>query len=134
MNTYDEMTKEDLYALAQEREIEGRSDMSKDELIAALVHDDRTRGAGGEQPPQPEQDPQPVQQPQQAQPIENPPPPPDPSALPPLQATPSSEPTQAPADPYGGSVVSREDHERVLEENRQLKAEVERLNRQLNPQ
>ena len=33
---YEEWTKDDLYARAQELEIEGRSDMTKDELIAAL--------------------------------------------------------------------------------------------------
>lgn len=33
---YEEWTKEELYDRAQELEIEGRSDMSKDELIAAL--------------------------------------------------------------------------------------------------
>lgn len=31
-----EMTKDELYAIAQEREIDGRSSMTKDELIAAL--------------------------------------------------------------------------------------------------
>ena len=33
---YEEWTKDELYARAQELEIEGRSDMTKDELIAAL--------------------------------------------------------------------------------------------------
>ena len=33
---YEEWTKDDLYSRAQELEIEGRSDMAKDELIAAL--------------------------------------------------------------------------------------------------
>ena len=33
---YEEWTKEELYDRAKELEIEGRSDMSKDELIAAL--------------------------------------------------------------------------------------------------
>ena len=33
---YDDMTREELYEIAQEREIEGRSDMDKDELAAAL--------------------------------------------------------------------------------------------------
>jgi DNA end-binding protein Ku len=36
----DRMTKEDLYKRAQEADIPGRSDMTKDELVAAL------RGAG----------------------------------------------------------------------------------------
>ena len=34
--SYDEWTKDDLYARAQEIGIEGRSDMTKDELIDAL--------------------------------------------------------------------------------------------------
>lgn len=34
--TYEERTKEELYELAAERDIEGRSTMTKDELIAAL--------------------------------------------------------------------------------------------------
>lgn len=33
---YEEWTKDDLYARAQELEIDGRSDMTKDELIDAL--------------------------------------------------------------------------------------------------
>ena len=33
---YEEWTKEDLYGRAQELDIEGRSDMTKDELIKAL--------------------------------------------------------------------------------------------------
>lgn len=33
---YEEWTRDDLYARAQELEIEGRSDMNKDELIKAL--------------------------------------------------------------------------------------------------
>ena len=33
---YEEWTKDDLYARAQELEVEGRSDMTKDELIKAL--------------------------------------------------------------------------------------------------
>ncbi|WP_343346105.1 Rho termination factor N-terminal domain-containing protein [Sphingomicrobium sp. XHP0239] len=33
---YEERTKEELYDLAQEIDLEGRSDMTKDELIAAL--------------------------------------------------------------------------------------------------
>lgn len=33
---YEDWTKDDLYARAQELEIEGRSDMTKDELIDAL--------------------------------------------------------------------------------------------------
>lgn len=33
---YEEMTKDELYEMAQEREIEGRSSMNKDELIDAL--------------------------------------------------------------------------------------------------
>lgn len=36
---YDEWTKDQLYERAQELEIDGRSDMSKDELIAALRED-----------------------------------------------------------------------------------------------
>jgi cell division protein ZapA (FtsZ GTPase activity inhibitor) len=35
-NTLDALTKEELYARAQEAEIPGRSEMSKDELVAAL--------------------------------------------------------------------------------------------------
>jgi hypothetical protein len=34
--SYDEWTKDELYARAQELDVEGRSDMSKDELIQAL--------------------------------------------------------------------------------------------------
>ena len=33
---YEDWTKEDLYGRAQELDIEGRSDMDKDELISAL--------------------------------------------------------------------------------------------------
>lgn len=33
---YEEWTKDDLYTRAQELDVEGRSDMTKDELIAAL--------------------------------------------------------------------------------------------------
>lgn len=33
---YDEMSKDELYELAQDAEVEGRSSMTKDELIAAL--------------------------------------------------------------------------------------------------
>lgn len=33
---YEDWTKDELYARAQELEVEGRSDMTKDELIAAL--------------------------------------------------------------------------------------------------
>lgn len=33
---YEDRTKDDLYALAQERDIDGRSDMTKDDLIDAL--------------------------------------------------------------------------------------------------
>lgn len=36
---YEERTKEDLYELAKERDIQGRSNMSKDELIQALRRD-----------------------------------------------------------------------------------------------
>lgn len=36
---YDELTKDELYEIAQERDIDGRSEMSKEELVAAL---DRT--------------------------------------------------------------------------------------------
>jgi hypothetical protein len=35
-NTLDELTKEELYARAQEAQIPGRSEMSKEELVAAL--------------------------------------------------------------------------------------------------
>lgn len=35
---YEDWSKEDLYHRAQELEIEGRSDMTKDELIEALRH------------------------------------------------------------------------------------------------
>lgn len=34
--SYEEWTKDDLYGRAQELDVEGRSDMSKDELIKAL--------------------------------------------------------------------------------------------------
>ena len=34
--TYDDMTRDELYEIAQERDIDGRSDMDKDELVAAL--------------------------------------------------------------------------------------------------
>ena len=34
--SYEDMTRDDLYARAQERDIEGRSDMTKAELIDAL--------------------------------------------------------------------------------------------------
>jgi hemerythrin superfamily protein len=34
---YERMTREELYELAQEREVEGRSDMDKDALVAALL-------------------------------------------------------------------------------------------------
>ena len=37
---YEDMTREDLYELAQERDIDGRSDMTKDELVAALRRTD----------------------------------------------------------------------------------------------
>jgi len=36
---YDEWTKDELYERAQELDVDGRSDMSKDELIAALRDD-----------------------------------------------------------------------------------------------
>jgi len=37
-HAYDEMSREELYELAREREIEGRSHMSKAELIEILSH------------------------------------------------------------------------------------------------
>ena len=37
---YDDMTRDELYTLAQEREIEGRADLDKAELIAALRRED----------------------------------------------------------------------------------------------
>ncbi len=40
---YDGLSREDLDELARDRDLEGRSTMSKDELAAALRHDDRTR-------------------------------------------------------------------------------------------
>ena len=42
---YDEMTREQLYDLAQERDISGRSSMSKAELVAALRASDAETGA-----------------------------------------------------------------------------------------
>ena len=40
--SYEQLRQEDLLHLAQERDIPGRSQMSRDELIGALRHDDRT--------------------------------------------------------------------------------------------
>jgi hypothetical protein len=37
------MSKDELYAIAQEREIDGRTSMTKPELIEALGRDDRSR-------------------------------------------------------------------------------------------
>lgn len=39
--TYDQMSKDELYELAQERDIDGRSQMGKDELVTALELADR---------------------------------------------------------------------------------------------
>jgi uncharacterized membrane protein len=41
--SYEEMSKDELYAIAQEREIDGRTSMTKPELIEALGRDDRSR-------------------------------------------------------------------------------------------
>ncbi len=38
--TYEDMSREELYELAQERDIDGRSSLSKDELVAALQLED----------------------------------------------------------------------------------------------
>jgi hypothetical protein len=40
--SYDQLTHDDLLELAQERDLQGRSQMSKGELVTALRHDDRT--------------------------------------------------------------------------------------------
>ncbi len=40
--SYEELTQPELLDFAQERDIPGRSEMTKDELVAALRHDDRT--------------------------------------------------------------------------------------------
>ncbi len=37
---YEKMTRNDLYGLAQDRDIDGRTDLSKEELVAALTMDD----------------------------------------------------------------------------------------------
>jgi hypothetical protein len=41
-HSYDELNRDQLIDLAQERDLEGRSTMDKDELVDALRHDDRT--------------------------------------------------------------------------------------------
>ena len=42
---YGSMSKDELYELAQERELPGRSSMTKDELVAALAEGDATSKA-----------------------------------------------------------------------------------------
>jgi DNA end-binding protein Ku len=42
---YDAMTRDELYALAKQRDIPGRSSLSKPELIEALASTDRASGA-----------------------------------------------------------------------------------------
>lgn len=45
---YAGMTRDELYSLAQEREIEGRAEFDKEDLIAALRRDDELEAAGPE--------------------------------------------------------------------------------------
>jgi hypothetical protein len=51
--SYHELTREQLEDLARKRDLEGRSSMTKDELVAALRHDDRTHELRRREPAEP---------------------------------------------------------------------------------